>query len=351
MIVSASLLVFSAVAWGQVARRPSVRTLDTLDYTLGHVGMEKPNNFSNRNSGQVATVAPQPGRRSSGRSSNGYQQFTPPRRGSLLGTNTKNPWSMNRDPFSSRSFDAGAMYPEFSTRNPVLLFRRDEAVATASPDVALKAPSNPLTDPASGTEKDTAQIQLPREQLVKRYIDGHRSDYFARGWAAFKAGQYRVACDLFGLAEAVSFSDIAERTEAKFALLHASIASRQYALAVNTLHWLLEDDPRTGEMRDKSFLNRIKNIDSLYPSKAEYVAQVRQLEEMGIAYPTSQELKALRAVVLWGQNDRARATYYAKELAGTPDNLPWSKLYTLMETGQAEPIFMSDVPPATKPAL
>jgi hypothetical protein len=345
----AVVLASAGGVWGQAGLRPSERgPITDINRTLGMgygAGI-------NRGASSVASLPDQTNtmpRRRGAFPPNPMQPYQSNTSGtSWIGRYQASPWTMRTGGYGYRG---GGRIPEYSSTNPGLLLRRPDKTDDQPPDVAIKSSSiGTLTDTLGGTDPVSSQNQLPLDQLVKNYIGGHRESYLNQGWAAFKQGQYRQAGELFSMAEAVSMDDVQARTEVKIAILHASDASSQYAVAINTLKWLLSDDPHTGEIRDAHFLNRLSNVESRYGNKTDYAAHIRELEDVAIANATSFEFKGLRAVVLWTKNDRARAMFYAKDLT-TTGKPPWSRLYSLMQASEAEPPIIESNSPASKPAL
>jgi hypothetical protein len=219
------------------------------------------------------------------------------------------------------------------------------------PDAAVRRET--LTE--SGVAGQTG-AKVPLEQLVQSYVASHRETYMAQGWQRFKEGQYRVATDLFSMADSVSVSEPGARIPIKRAMVAAGIASRQYSLAGNALSWLLSDDPVSKTARDPAILENLRNLAANYgeseAGQRDYSEQAAVLIALATANPDSIETQALRVIVLWGQNDRSSAEFYAQKLREEKpgqSNEPWKRLWPAMQAAsQATPAART---PTTGPAL
>jgi hypothetical protein len=72
-------------------------------------------------------------------------------------------------------------------------------------------------------------------------------------------------------------------------------------------------------------------VEALYGTRSDYVNHVNEVNTRANSEHASWEVKALRAVVLWGQNNRAGAQFHARELAAPGVPSPWPRLLWLMQ--------------------
>ncbi len=333
--------VCAQVSVGSQSGRPSERITGTLSGTLGGLsGLASP--LPQRNANSVATLPDPPslgGFRSRGRAAPGGFQGGGGLRStgtSLLGRRYPN---LLQNGFGGRG-PRGPSLPPFSVDKPMMLLRQTEASDAAAPQSGSNVVVNPLlasstTRPTAEAEMGVDKSQVHRDDLARDYIAGRRNSYIKEGWARFHAGEYRQACDIFALAEAVTLGDPKARTEVELAVLHASLASGQYSLAVNALKYLLRNDRGTGDIRDADFLSQMGDVESFYGTKTDYAEHVRRVEQLSIVNPNDSASKALRAFVLWGKKDYVNAMFYAKQLVGPTIVEPWPKLLTVMERARA----------------
>jgi hypothetical protein len=264
------------------------------------------------------------------------------------------------------------MYRDSQTQGPLGLDRRNQWPLGdvnyqdwVQPEVMNRQPSliSPFGSPSPATQPAIAQTQpagLDRQfspdVLAQNYIHGRVRSYMDLGWRYFKDAQadgsnYRQACELFALADAVSLGDPKSpaatnqtRADAKLAMVYAAVASEQYVRGMVSLAWLLGSDPKvnkSGELPDPMFLSRIEDLRGRYALPELYDAQVRALDVMisNSKQGATPELVALRAVVLFADKTNAQtrtnALFYARELNKPEVGRPWSNLYQAMMNATA----------------
>lgn len=193
------------------------------------------------------------------------------------------------------------------------------------------------------------------DDLIENYIHRRRDGYVSLAWEHFQAAtseateeqaasRYRKAFDLFLLADAVARSAPAggrstgarQRAEVKLGIVFAGVASRQNAMAINSLRWLLTRDPKTGQLPDPDFL--IRNMlegQPLTDVAKLSTSATAEVEQFSISMPASIEAQALYAFVLWqGAADggmRNQALARARRIDSSPGvSEPWSNLYQTM---------------------
>jgi len=179
-------------------------------------------------------------------------------------------------------------------------------------------------------------------ELIEKYIDGRRNAYLALGWKRFKQGKYREAVDIFSLADAVCHGEPQKRAQAnknraevRLGMLHAAVASGQYAQAMTLLGWLLTRDSQTGQFPDSLFLTRIADMAERYGRLADYERHVAIADSFGGQEAgAAAGAMALRSVVLWfNKKDpgaRTNAIFFAQRLNSPEVGEPWENLYPLM---------------------
>ncbi|MHC4671647.1 MAG: hypothetical protein ACYTF1_07525 [Planctomycetota bacterium] len=204
-----------------------------------------------------------------------------------------------------------------------------EAAITAQAPIAIK---RNLSGNAQGAENP--KNTLPLEQLVNNYIMSHRQNYLQLGWEKFKEGKYRAACDVFLLADSVSYDNPRARSQVKLAVLQAAVASRQYMLASSSLKWLITPHFKTKQLPNPEFLSRINNVRTNYGIESDFDEHVLSLNLYARNNVKSAELTALRSVVLWSRGDVSDALHYASRLnqmkKSGPQYMILKQLYPLM---------------------
>ena len=184
-----------------------------------------------------------------------------------------------------------------------------------------------ITSPSEGTPRrgNRSAINPPGvslEALVDNYVAARRTTYLSRAWATFADGQYRDTQNMLLLANAASAQDPASKPPIKLALVYAGVAAQQYWQAIESLSWLLKNDPETGEPRDPSVFNQIPNVRSLYGAShgRDYDVHMRLVENFSAQNPDSAAARGLWAVTLWGSGDRANAIFQANRIQSNTSN-------------------------------
>jgi hypothetical protein len=185
------------------------------------------------------------------------------------------------------------------------------------------------------------QAEDPRslEERAADYVTRRQRAYLAEGWAHFKEGRYRRAYDAFNLAESVNADDVETRASIKLAMMYAATGAKQYGLARAALGWLLQPDPRTGQLRDPRFAQRTPDVAAQCASEQtfarDFIEAVRAAAA-GTGAPAS--VRALQVMVFWGgrEGHRVDALSYARRLAEDAEaELPWSRVYAAIRLAQA----------------
>ena len=196
-----------------------------------------------------------------------------------------------------------------------------------------------MDEASEGEESGAADVPLhpskgiALEQLVQSHLDHQRKSFMETGWQYFKNREYRRACDEFSLAQRVTLDDPAARSEVQWGRMYSAIASKQYSLAVHELGWFIQQDPKTGKMRDQFCMLRVGDLSQRYGRAADYETHMRRVNEMIQKYPESTGFRALRMAMFWGiPENRGRARVVADQLMQMQgDQRTWGRFAQLME--------------------
>jgi len=206
-----------------------------------------------------------------------------------------------------------------------------------APELVAKR-SNPKSQITLSQENGNISIPAPRvtlQERVKNRLSGRRQVYEVRAMEAFKAGRYQEACSQLKLAGATIVDESEKQLYLKLVFMYASIASQQFAEALNALVWVLGEDPTTGGLRNPQVLNRVRDVRSFYGQPDDYIAHNRRLESFIDQQAEVPAAMALRAMMAWGRKDAADATFLARQLAhASGPESPWSRLYEMIQQAQ-----------------
>ncbi len=201
------------------------------------------------------------------------------------------------DPDTSRLGSWGA---------PELLARRTQTDSQV--DLTAAAEDTPTVEP----------IPVPRltlEQLVKNRLDGRGEVYEIQAREAFKAGRYQEASSQFALAAATSLGDPASRLPRQLAVVYASLATQQFAEALNALLAVLVETEATGLPVAAAAFNQFRDVSTLYGDPRGYVTHAQVVDQFVGSQPRDPTFLALRAMAAWGRGDVNSAIPFARALA------------------------------------
>jgi len=167
----------------------------------------------------------------------------------------------------------------------------------------------------SGEARDE-KAEVSFRQLVEDHVASRCWSSLNDGWAHFKAGRYRKACDTFALADRLALDDVSARSQAKWGRLFSAVGCRQLALAAYELRWFTLSDPATGGMRDPMCMSRITEMRSRYGRVGDFEEHFRLLQLRIEQDPDSVEYRALSAVYLWtSEETRSQARFAVSQSA------------------------------------
>ncbi len=184
------------------------------------------------------------------------------------------------------------------------------------------------------------------ESLVGEYVAAQRRSLLAAGWAAFKEGQYIRALELIRAADAASAEDPQERCAIKLAAVYASLAAGQLTQASLELGWLVDSEHYSpGVPRDPFVFNRlgvgagveVRDIRELYGTPADVRDHTQRIDLLLSQNPQAPEIRALKAVWMWGLGDRRGAIFEARQIRRGPrDVITFDRLPALLEAAVAQ---------------
>jgi len=216
----------------------------------------------------------------------------------------------------------------------------------------VEGPAEPSVVPlargaaATGSDGSSAASERTLESLVGEYVVAQRRSLLAAGWAAFKEGQYVRALELIRAADAASAEDPKERSAIKLAAVYAALAAGQLAQASLELAWILDNEHYSRDVpRDPLVFNRlgvgaglaVQDIRQLYGTPADVVEHGQRIDVAVTQNPQAPELRALKAVWMWGLGDRRGAMFEARQIRRGPrDVIAFDRLPAYLEAAVSQ---------------